>query len=100
MSGDPSFQVAASVAPLANVVISRKKASSVVTPLHSGPNVQVPSVPLEKLVVALSLNGESFAIQAPPIDCDPPNQSKLKATTTPPAAWYASRLLPSVTGSA
>jgi hypothetical protein len=42
----PSFHVPASVAPLANVTTSRYKDCSVVTPSHSGANVQVWSVPM------------------------------------------------------
>src|ERR1700749_667815 len=99
MSMPPSFQVPACVAPLASVGDSRKKALSVVTPLHSSVTMQVPSVPLVKLGGALSLKGESLVTQAPPIEKKPPFQSKVKATTTPPPDSYASRLLPSVTRS-
>jgi hypothetical protein len=60
--------------------------------------VQVWSVPVLKLFVALLLNGESLVIQAPPIDVLP-NQSKLRATTMPPPDMYASRLSPSVVAS-
>src|ERR1700752_3329404 len=96
----PSFHVPACVAPAVSVGFCRYKSLRVVTPLHSGAKVHVPSVPVTKLVGALSLNGESRLIQRPPMDCAPvAYQSNAKATTTPPPKMYACRLLPSVVGS-
>ena len=81
---EPSSHVPAAVAPLARVTVSRKKDWRVVTPSHSGANVQVWSVPSAKFCEAKSSNGESLVIQAPPIENSLPSQSKFAATTMPP----------------